>query len=151
MRKPRTESKLKQNIRNFFLLHPLIPYKTVSGKILTHDAIRVLISCVYDVDDSFYYDRPVLSTDLDSYLSKPYAKHPMNHIEIYSALQYLKTAGLIEDMSGTSDNFKFQATHEGIHYFELRRKSFIYIFMNSVILPIIISILTTLIALRFNA
>lgn len=151
MRIPRNESVLKRRFRTFVLMHPLIPYKTISGKLLTSDATRVLICCVYDVDYDFYFGYPVSTNHLDAYLGESKTKHPMKHIEIYSALEYLRDAGLVEYLHGVPDNFEFRATHEGMHYFELRRKNFVFLLVNSILLPIIISIVTTLIALVLSA
>ena len=150
MRKPRNESKRKIRWRTFWLSHSVVPYKTTSGKILTYDAVRVLISCVYDVDDNFYHGYPVLTNHLDAYLGEGKCGHPLNHVEIFSALQYLQDAGLIEQLRGRSDDFSFRATHEGIHYFELRRKNFRYLFFTSILLPIIVSVVTTLLAFQWE-
>lgn len=74
----------------------------------------------------------------------------MNHIEIFSALQYLESLELIKNLSGTPDKYMFNPTHEGMHFFELRRKNFIYLMVNSVLLPLFIAIVTTLITLALN-
>ena len=145
MRKPRNESQLKQNIRNFFLSRPLIPYRTYSGHLLTKDATRVLISCVYDNDDAHYFGFEIQTQFIDSYLGKT-----MNHAEVFSALKYLEKIGLIENLSGDKDRYTFTATHEGMHYFELRRKNWIHLICNSVLLPIIISVITAYVTLFIN-
>lgn len=142
MRKPRTESKLKQKVRTFFLTNPLFIYKTVNGGILTRDATRVLICCIYDIDDMVYFGHDIQPHFLDAYLEKT-----MNHIEIFNALKYLEKLGLIENLQGYPDNYLFNVTHEGIHFFELRHKNFLYHIMNSIILPLLISVITTLITL----
>lgn len=41
----------------------------------------------------------------------------------------------------------FYVTHEGIHYFELRRKNFRYLFFTSIFLPILVSAVTTIITI----
>lgn len=145
MRKPRDESKIKQKLRRFLLANPFIIYKTNNGKILTNDAAKVLVCCVYDIDDMFYYGYEYTTHFLDSYL-----EHQMNHVEIYSALQYLECLELIEGLSGNKDDYSFMPTHEGIHFFQLRRKNIIYLLANSVILPLIIAVATTLITLAIN-
>lgn len=147
MRKPRNESKLKIRLRTFLLSHSLIPYKTSQGKILSYDAVRVLISCVYDVDDSTYNGKPIQTNHLDAYLSGNYSLRSLNHTEIFSALEYLQDAGLISDLCGTPDRYTFYVTHEGIHYFEFRRKNFRYLFFTSVFLPILVSAATTIITI----
>lgn len=146
MRKPRNESKFKQNIRNFLLTNPLMTYKTISGHLLTHDAAKVLVCCIYDVDDSHYFGYEIRTNFIDSYLGKS-----MNHAEIFSALRYLEKIGLVENLHGNQDNYTFSATHEGMHFFELRRRNYIYLLSNSILLPIIISILTTIVTLLITA
>ncbi|MEE0752130.1 hypothetical protein [Frisingicoccus sp.] len=145
MRKPRTESKLKQKIRTFLLTNPLMIYKTTNGQILTRDATRVLVCCIYDNDDMFYFGHMIQTNFIDAYLG-----NSMNHIEIFSALQYLESLELIKNLSGTPDKYMFNPTHEGMHFFELRRKNFIYLMVNSVLLPLFIAIVTTLITLALN-
>ncbi|QDW74392.1 hypothetical protein FND36_10325 [Lachnospiraceae bacterium KGMB03038] len=147
MRKPRNEPRLIICLRTFLLSHSLIPYKTSQGKILSYDAVRVLISCVYDVDDSTYNGKPIQTHFLDAYLGGNYPFRVLNHAEIFSALEYLRDAGLIMDLRGTPDRYTFYVTHEGIHYFELRRKNFVYLFFTSVFLPIIVSAATTIITI----
>lgn len=147
MRKPRNEPRLIICLRTFLLIHSLIPYKTSQGKILSYDAVRVLISCVYDVDDISYYGKPIHTNYLDAYLGGNYPFRVLNHAEIFSALEYLCDAGLIRDLHGTPDRYTFYVTHEGIHYFELRRKNFIYLFFTSVLFPVLVSAATTIITI----
>lgn len=146
MRKPRNESKLKQAIRNTLLINPLMIYKTVNGELLTKDATRVLMCCIYDVDDMTYNDYEIQPHFIDAYLG-----NKMTSVEIYSSLKYLEKLGLIEDLHGDKDNYRFNPTHEGMHFFELRRKNSIYLFVNSILLPIIISIITTLFTMLISA
>lgn len=145
MRKPRNESFIKQKIRNFILLRPLVPYKTVSGHLLTKDSARVLICCIYDLDDSHYFGSVINTPAVDSYLNKK-----MNHAEIFSALTYLEKIGFIENFEGDMENYLFTVTHEGMHFFELRTKNWFYLFFNSVFLPLIISVITALATLLIN-
>lgn len=145
MRKPRNESKLKRKLRRLFLTNPLIIYKTINGEILTRDATKVLVCCVYDIDDIFYYGYEYKTHFLDSYLEEE-----MNHVEIFSSLKYLEKLGFIENLRGNKDNYSFLPTHEAIHFFELRRKNFIYLILNSILLPLIISAITTLITLAIS-
>lgn len=147
MRKPRNESKSKICLRTFLLSHSIIPYKTSQGKILSYDSVRVLISCVYDVDDSTYRGEPIHTHYLDAYLSGRYSFRSLNHAEIFNALEYLRDAGLIKDLHGNQDSYTFYVTHEGIHYFELRRKNFRYLFFTSIFLPILVSAATTIITI----
>lgn len=142
MRKPRDESRFKQKLRRILLCNPLMIYKTVDGHILTRDATRVLVCCVYDVDDAFYYDYTLYDHHMDCYLSKQ-----MNRVEIFTALQYLQKLGFVENLQGDKNHFTFHATHEGMHFFEIRRKNFVYLLFNSVFLPIVISIATTIVTL----
>ena len=102
MRKPRNESKLKQNVRNFLLSNPLIPYRTISGHLLTKDATKVLICCIYDVDDMHFFGCEIQTNFIDDYLLKT-----MNHSEIFSALKYLEKIGLIENLVGNQDRYTF--------------------------------------------
>lgn len=140
MRKPRNECKLKQKIRTFFLTHPLTVYKTVNGDILTNDSVKVLMCCIYDVNDMVYFDNDIRTHFLDAYL-----ENKMTHFEIFNALQYLERIGLIENLEGTKDNYTFRVTHEGINFLELRRKNTFYLLTNSVLVPIIVSVITSVI------
>lgn len=142
MRKPRNEFILKQKLRTFFLTHPLSVYKTTNGEILTRDASKVLMCCIYDVDDMVYNDFDIQTNFLDAYLGKK-----MTPFEIFNALRYLEKLGLIEELNGDKDNYYFRVTHEGIHFFELRWKSTMYLILNSVLVPIIVSLITTIITL----
>lgn len=145
MRKPRNESNFKRNFRTALLTNPLIIYKTTSGKILTRDAIRVLVCCASQIDDMFYHGHEYKTHFLDTYLSKY-----MNHVEIFSALKYLESLGMIENLRGDKDDYRFSPTHECINFFELRRKNCVYLIINSVLLPLFIAIITTLVTLAIN-
>ena len=142
MRKPRNESRFKQRLRRFLLCNPLMIYKTVDGHILTQDATKVLVCCVYDIDDAFYFDYTLYDHHIDCYLSKQ-----MNRVEIFTALQYLQRLGFVENLRGTKDRFTLHMTHEGMHFFEIRRKNFVYLMLNSIFLPLIISAVTSIITL----
>ena len=150
MRAPRNESKLKNKIRTFFLIHTPLPYKTLSGNLLSNDAVRILICLIYSLDDMFRDRQDITTYHLDAYLGKDKAFPPMDHWEMYEALVYMQQIGLVRNLCGTTNSFFFQATYEAMNYFQLRRKQYIYIFLNSVFLPIVISALTALIVLRIN-
>lgn len=150
MRKPRNESRIFARIRRFFLSHPLLPYKATSGKYLTKDATRVLVSCIYDVDDSFYNGDVITASNLESYLGKGKSFSPMSRTDLYYAVFYLQSLGLASHLSGTSENFSFRSTYEAYCFLELRRMHFRYWLANSVLLPILISIVTTLLIISFN-
>ena len=150
MRSPRNESKLKIKLRTLILSHSLIPYKTLSGRYLTYDAVRILISCVYDVDDSFFSGVPVKSSGLFSYLCNGKYAKPLTHTEIFVAAKFLESNGLIENLIGDKDNFSFDVTYEGMNYFVFRRKNFRFLFLNSVLLPIAVSIITALCVYSFG-
>lgn len=145
MRRPRDEHKLKRKIRFLFLTNPLMIYKTIDGHILTRDATRILMCCIYDINDAFYFDYQIRCHHLDCYLSKY-----MNHTELFTALQYLKDLGYVENLHGQKDDFSFNLTYAGMNYFELRNKNFVYLVFNSVFLPVIISIVTTLATLLIS-
>lgn len=151
MRKPRDEKYLKRKLRTFILTHPLIPYRTLSGDYLTKDALRVLICCMYDNDDAFYHSYESDVSHLDSYLGENKCLRPMNHIEMYHAVKYLEKIGLLENVQGNENNFKFCSTYECISYFQLKRKAIVYRLFNSILLPIIISIITAIIVCEINA
>lgn len=151
MRRPRNESRLKIKIRTFILTHPIIPYKTLSGHFLTKDALRIMICCIYDIDDAVYHGYESNTTHLDAYLGEEKCSKPMTHIEMYLALQYLEKLGLVHNLYGDKDNFRFNATYECLHYFQLKRKSLVYNFLHSIALPIIISVITTLVVMYFTA
>lgn len=145
MRKPRNESELKQKVRRVFLTNPLFIYKTANGKILTRDATRVLVCLLRDIDDMTYWGYDIQKNFIDSYL-----KDTMTNVEIFSSLEYLEELRLIKNLSGTPENYIFNLTHEGMHFFELRRKKFVYLLANSVFLPIITAIATTIITLLIS-
>lgn len=151
MRRPRNESRLKIKIRMFILTHPLLPYKTLSGHFLTKDAMRVMICCIYDIDDAVYHGYESSTHHLDSYLGEEACRKPMSHVEMYLALQYLERLGLVQNLHGTKDNFRFNTTYEYLHYFQLKRKAMVYNLMHSIVLPIIVSVFTTLIVMLFTA
>lgn len=111
MRKPRNESKLKQKVRRAFLTNPLFIYKTANGKILTRDATRILVCLLRDIDDMVYWGYDIKKYFIDSYL-----KDVMTDVEIFSALKYLEELHLIENLSGTPENYIFNPTHEGMHF-----------------------------------
>lgn len=145
MRKPRDEKTLTKKFRTFLLTHPLIPYRTLSGHFLTKDAMRVLICCIYDLDDSFYSGRIVKVSHLDSYLGPDKCFRPLNHIDLYHAVKYLENIGLIKNVSGDRDNFTFEITYEAISYFQLKRRAAFYRLLNSIALPVIVSTITAII------
>ena len=112
MRKPRNEFKLKRKLRRLFLTNPLLIYRTTSGKILTHDATRILVCCIFDIYDMVYCGYDIQTNFIDSYLGET-----MTHVEIFSALSYLEELHLIENLSGTPDSYTFNPTHEGMYFF----------------------------------
>lgn len=142
MRKPKNESQLKQKLRRSFLTNPLLIYKTANGKILTRDATRILVCCVWDINDMVCFGYDIQTNFIDAYLGDI-----MTKVEIFSALRYLEELHLIENLHGTPESYTFNPTHEGMCFFELRRKNFIYLMINSVFLPIVTAILTTIITL----
>jgi hypothetical protein len=150
MRKPRDEKPLTRKIRTFLLTHPLLPYRTLSGHFLTKDAMRVLICCIYDLDDSFYFDWISVVSHLDSYLGPGKCPRPLDHIELYHAVKYLENTGLIKNVSGDCDNFTFRITYEAISYFQLKRRAAFYRFLNSIALPVIVSTITAIIVYLLN-
>lgn len=145
MRKPKNEPKLKRKLRRILLTNPLLIYKTTNGKILTRDATRILVCCICDIYDMVYWGYDIKTNFIDSYLGST-----MTHVEIFSALTYLEELHLIENLSGNPDSYTFNPTHEGMYFFELRRKNFIYLVSNSIVLPILLAIITTLITLAIN-
>lgn len=149
MRKPRREKSFKRNFRTFVLTHPLIPYRTLSGHFLTKDALRVLICCMYDNDDALYHGFESNVTHLDAYLGE-HSPRPMNHTEMYHAVLYLERIGLLENVHGTKDDFRFNITYECVSYFQLKRRAFVYRLCNSVLLPVIISVITALVVCGIN-
>lgn len=150
MRKPRDEKTLTKKFRTFLLTHPLIPYRTLSGHYLTKDAMRVLICCIYDLDDSFYFGKITKVSHLDSYLGPDKCLNPLNHIELYHAVKYLESAGLIKNVFGAFDDFTFEITYETINYFQLKRRAAFYRFLNSIVLPVVVSTITAIIVYLFN-
>lgn len=150
MRKPRDEKPLTRKIRTFLLTHPLLPYRTLSGHYLTKDAMRILICCIYDLDDSFYFGRITKVSHLDSYLGPDKCLNPLNHIELYHAAKYLENTGLIKNVSGDCDNFTFKITYEAISYFQLKRRAAFYRFLNSIALPVVVSTITAIIVYLLN-
>ncbi len=145
MRKPKNEPEIKRNLRRFLLTNPLFIYKTTNRKILTRDATRILICCIFDIYDMVYWGYNITTYFIDSYLGDT-----MTHIEIFSALKYLEELHLIENLSGNPDSYTFTPTHEGMYFFELRHKNFIYLMMNSIFLPVLVAIITTLITLSIS-
>lgn len=145
MRKPRDEFSLKRKLRFLFLTNPFMIYKTFNGQIITRDATKILICCIYDINDMFYFGHEIQTNFIDAYLEKE-----MSHIEIFSALTYLEKLGLIQDLRGNKDKYFFSPTHEAIHFFEIRRKNFIYLLLSSIVLPIAVSIATTIITLLIS-
>lgn len=123
MRKPRNEPKLKRKLRRIFLANPLLIYRTTNGNFLTLDATRILVCCIYDIYDMVYCGYDIKTNFIDSYLGDT-----MTHVEIFSALSYLEELHLIENLSGNPDSYTFTPTHEGMHFFELRRKTSFILF-----------------------
>lgn len=150
MRKPCNESKRKRKIRAFILTHPLMPYRTLSGHFLTTDAMRVLICCIYDNDDAFYHNFTSNVSHLDAYLGEGKCRKPMEHTEMYHAVKYLEKIGLIENVQGDEKKFTFRATYECMSYFQLKRKALTHRAFNSILLPVIISIITAMIMCFIN-
>lgn len=105
MRRPCDENKLKSKLRFLFLTNPLMIYKTTDGQILTRDAVQILICCIYEINDAFYFEYQIQCNHLDAYLEKY-----MNHIELYTALKYLQEIGYVENLSGNKDDFSFNLT-----------------------------------------
>ena len=139
MRRPCDENKLKSKLRFLFLTNPLMIYKTTDGQILTRDAVQILICCIYEINDAFYFEYQIQCNHLDAYLEKY-----MNHIELYTALKYLQEIGYVENLSGNKDDFSFNLTYSAMNYFELRNKNFLFTLFNSIFLPVIVSAITAL-------
>jgi len=139
MRRPCDENKLKSKLRFLFLTNPLMIYKTTDGQILTRDAVRILICCIYEINDAFYFEYQIQCNHLDAYLEKY-----MNHIELYTALKYLQKIGYAENLTGNKDDFSFNLTYSAMNYFELRNKNFLFTLFNSIFLPVIVSAITAL-------
>lgn len=145
MRKPHNELKIKSFIRRLLLTNRFTIYKTINGQFLTRDAARILVCCIYDIDDMYFYGHEMRTHFIDAYLGKS-----MTPREIFSALQYLEQLGLIENLHGTPNDYRFNPTHEGMHFFELRWKNTVYWFVNSIFIPVIASIITTILLIAFN-
>lgn len=150
MRIPRDENKLLKDFRRALLSHSAIPYKTFSGDFIPHDAVRILITCIYDLDDSFYYGQECRTHHLDAYLASEGSKRPMNHTEMYHAAIFLQKVGLVEYVCGSIDDFSFSATYECMHFFQIKRKQFLHRLFNSIFLPIVVSVITALLVVRFS-
>lgn len=122
--------------------------------ILTEISRKILRCCVYDLDDMRRYDYEIMPHMIHSYFDEKFPKEnqiPM--VEIVDSILYFLEVGLARnieyDMFGQIKSFRL--THKGFYYFELekamRNKSRKDMVFNSILFPVIVSIITTTITL----
>lgn len=142
---PHNLNKIFFNVRNFLLTHPIFPYTSFNGKTLTSDATKVLICCIYSLCDINFNDYLIQPNFINAYL-----ENKMSEIEIYNSLVYLQDANLICNLVGNKSDYQFKLTYEALYFFELKRKQMFSKLLVSIVIPLTISVITTLITLMIT-
>lgn len=126
--------------------------------VLTDISRKILKCCVYDLWDVRRDDYAIQPHMIHSYFDEKFPKEKqISLIEILDSIIYFEEIGLARDIE--CDMFgklkSFRLTHKGFYYFELEKalhkREFKNILFNSILFPIIVSIITTLVTLLASA
>lgn len=124
---------------------------------LTETSRKILKCCVYDLWDSRLHGFGIQPHMIHAYFDE---KHPedkqISLVEINDCILYFLEVGLARETGYNMHNqsITFQLTHTGFYYFELektiRKKEIKDRLFNSILFPVVVSIITTAITLLIS-
>lgn len=124
--------------------------------LLTDVARTILRCCAYNLDDMRKFGKDLRPHMIHSYFDEKFENH-ISKIEIADCLLYFEEVGLIRDVEKTSTGsiHAFKLSHTGFYYFELEkalkkqyRKQML---CDSFLLPVIVSLITTILTIIISA
>lgn len=124
---------------------------------LTETARKILKCCVYDLWDTRRDNYAIQPHMIHSYFDEKYPEsQQISLVEINDCIRYFLEVGLARD--GEFNTYKqtasFWLTHTGFYYFELekaiRKKEIKDRLFNSILFPVVVSVITTAITLLIS-
>lgn len=124
--------------------------------ILTNVARKILHCCAYDLNDMRKFDSELYPHMIYSYFVGN-VHNPLSKVEIDDCILYLEEIGLLRDVERNSYGkiHSFRLSHKGFYYFDLEKmlekQHIIELLCNSFLLPVVVSIITTILTLLISA
>lgn len=124
---------------------------------LTSVSRKILKCCVYELWDTRRGNYAIMPHMIHSYFDEKFPKEQqISLIEINDCILYFLEIGLARDAEYTlfGELKSFRLTHTGFYYFELekavRKKEFQDRLFNSILFPLLVSIITTALTLLIS-
>ena len=124
--------------------------------ILTDVARKILHCCAYDLNDMRKFDSELRPDMIYAYFVGN-VPNPLSKVEIDDCILYLEETELLRDVERNSHGriHSFRLSHKGFYYFDLekmlKRQHLVEVLCNSFLLPVIVSIITTILTLLVSA